>query len=180
MEMQASGWFVEDIQCAACSLAAQFRRQLDSLSFTAAQSRGRLAEADVAETDFRKGQEWIIDLRNGAKEGDRLIDGHVEDIGDIFPFIRDFQGLAIVPAAIASLASDIDGRQEVHLDFEQAVSLAFFASATFDIETEPARFIATDSRGWEAREDIANGVEHAGISGGIAPRCTANGRLVND
>src|SRR6185437_17098917 len=49
-----------------------------------------------------------------------------------------------------------------------------------DIETEPAGVISADARGGQARKQIADGVEHAGVGGGIAARCAANGRLIDD
>src|SRR5262249_37553090 len=104
----------------------------------------------------------------------------VEDIGNVLAFVSDLERFAVVAAPVASFACHIHWWQKVHLDLEQTVALAFLAPAAFHIETESSGFIAPNSRGGKAREQIANGIKHPGIGRRVAPRGASDWRLVND
>jgi hypothetical protein len=119
-------------------------------------------------------------LGTARKKVNRLVHGHVEDVGDVHALEMDFEGFAVVAAAVAGFAGDIDGRQEVHFDFDQAVALAFLATAALDVEAEAAGLVAADFGRGQFGEEIADLVEHAGVGGRIAARGAANGGLVND
>src|SRR5690349_1250542 len=107
MEMQPGCRFVENVERSPGRLPAQFGGQLDTLGLAATQRSARLTQADVAKSYLCQRQERIINLRHCAEKRDRLVHGHVEDIGYILAFISDFEGLTIVPTAIARFASDI-------------------------------------------------------------------------
>src|SRR5690349_12531159 len=89
------------------------------------------------------------------------------------------QRFGIVAAAAANFAGDINVRKKVHFDAAQAVALAGFAAAAFDVEAETARAIAALAGLREHGEKLADGPEDAGIGGGIRTRRAADGRLVN-
>jgi hypothetical protein len=78
-----------------------------------------------------------------AEEARGLLDRHVQHVGDRLALEDDLQRLAVVALALADVAGDVDIRQEVHLDLDDAVALAGLAAATLDIEGETAR---ADSR----------------------------------
>src|SRR4051812_22536815 len=157
--MEAGGGFIEDVEGAAGGFAAEFGGELDPLGFAAAQGGAGLPEADVAETDFSEGEAGFVDLRNGAEKVHGFIHRHVEHVRDVHALVGNLQRLAIVAAAIAGFARDIDGRQEMHLDRDEAVTLAFFAASAFDIKTKTAWAVAANLGGREAREKIADVVK---------------------
>ena len=92
----------------------------------------------------------------------------------------DFEGFAVVAAAVAGFAGDIDRREEVHFDLDEAVALAFLAAAALDVEAEAAGLVAANFGGGQSGEEVADLVEHAGVGGRVAARGAADGRLVND
>src|SRR2546430_12298130 len=58
-------------------------------------------------------------------------------------------------------------------------STLFPYTTLFRSETETSRVVAADLRSWQFREQIANMVEHARVSGRIAARRAANRRLID-
>ena len=148
------------------------------MCFASAQGGGLLSEAKVAQPDLGQRQAGLVNLRHRAEKIHRLINGHRQHVGDVHSFVGDFECFAVVTPAVARLTGNIDRREEVHFDPDQAIALAFLAAAAFDVETEPAGVVTANSRRRELREQIANVVEHAGIGRRIAPRRAANRRLV--
>ena len=145
-EMQAGGRFVEDIDGPAGGPLGQLLGQLDPLGFAAGKGGGRLTELDVAQADIVEGLELVLDPRDVFQELQRLGDGHVEDIGNALPLVVHFEGLPVVARALADLALDIDIRQKVHLDLDDAVAGAGFAAPALDVEGEAARLVAAQLR----------------------------------
>ena len=178
--MQPGGGFVQNVQGATGGFAGEFGGQFHALGFATAQGGGLLAEPQIAQADFGQGLQRIGNLGHGAEEVHALVHGHVEHVGDVLALVGDLKGLAVVTLAVARLAGDIDRRQEVHLDFENAVALAFFAATALDVKAKAAGFVAAHLGGGQPRKEVADVIEHAGVSGGIAARGAADGRLVND
>ena len=98
------------------------RRQLDPLRLAARERRRRLAEADVVEADVVQGAQPAGDLRHVLEELDRVLDRHLEHVGDVLALEPDLERLAVVALAVALLAGDVDVGQEVHLDLDLAVA----------------------------------------------------------
>src|SRR4028119_74496 len=78
----------------------------------------------------------------GGEEAARLLDGHVEDVGDGLALVRGAEGLVVVAAALAHLAWDVDIREEVHLYPDLAVAPARLAPAALHVEREAAGLVA--------------------------------------
>jgi hypothetical protein len=113
--------------------------QLDALRL-AARQRGRLlADLDIAEADALQRFQLVADRRHGLEEVARLLDRHVEHVGDRLVLELHFQRFAVVALALADVAGDVDVRQEVHLDLDDAVALAGLAAPALDVEREAAR-----------------------------------------
>ena len=109
----------------------------------------------------------LADRGDGLEEFLGVFDGHIEHIGDAEALEFNLERLAVIPAAIAFLARDVNIGEEVHLDLDQAVAVAGFAAAPFDIEAEPAGFIAARSGFGQAGEPIADQREAAGVGCGV-------------
>ena len=67
----------------------------------------------------------------------------------------------------------------MHLDLQDAVTLAGFAAAALDVEAEPPRAVAAHLGVLRLGEYGADIVEHAGVGGGVGPGCPADGALVD-
>src|SRR5690606_7401941 len=91
----------------------------------------------------------------------------------------DVERLAVVALTVADVAGDIDIRQEVHLDLDDAVALAGLAAPALDVEGEAARLVAARLRFGKAGEPVADRREGAGIGRRVRARRAADGRLVD-
>src|SRR5258707_9479120 len=89
------------------------------------------------------------------------------------------KGFGIVAAAAADFAGDVHIGKKIHFDAAEAIALAGFAAAAFDVEAETAGAIAAFARFGEHGEQLAYGGEDAGVGGGIGARSAADGGLVD-
>ena len=76
--------------------------------------------------------------------------------------------------AAADFAGDFDVGGEVHFDGFDALALAGFATAAFDVEGEAAHFVAADFGFAGHGEDFSDFVEDAGVGGGIGSWSATN------
>ena len=67
----------------------------------------------------------------------------------------------------------------MHLDLDDAVPLARFASSPFDVERIAPRLVTPHSRFGELRKKIADEGEDAGIGRGIRSRRPSDRRLID-
>ena len=119
------------------------------------------------------------DGRDRGEEVNRLLDRHVQDLGDGPALVVDLQGLPVVPGPVADLTGDVHVRQEVHLDLDRAVTGAVLAATTLDVEGEPARLVAAHLRLRCLGEQPTDVVEDAGVGGRVRPGCPPDRRLVD-
>ena len=144
------------------------RGELDALGFAAGELGAGLAELDVAQADVVERLEHLVDAGEVLEEGQRLLDGHVQHVGDVLAAVVDLQRLGVVARAVADFAVDVDVGQEVHLDALGALALAGFAAAALDVEAESAGLVAADLGLAGLGEDLADLVEDAGVGRGVA------------
>ena len=93
---------------------------------------------------------------DGLEELLRILDRHVEHVGDGVALELHLQRFAVVPLAVAFLAGDVDVGEEVHLDLDQPVALARLAAAALDVEAEAAGLVAARLAFGEAGEPVAD------------------------
>ena len=178
-DMQTGGRLIENIDGLAGRAFGQLGRQLGALRLTAGQRGGGLPQLNVAETDLAHGFQPPRDLRHVGEELTRLIHRHIQHFIDIFAFVAHLERFLVVAAALAHIARHINIRQEVHLDFEQAVTRTRLAAAALDIERETARAVAARLGIRRLGEQIADVVEHTRIGRRVGARRAPDGRLVN-
>ena len=178
-EVEAGGGLVQYVEGLAGGSAGEFLGEFDALGFAAGEGGGLLADLYVAEADFGEHRHLVADGGDGLEEFHRVLDGHVEHVGDAVALELHLQRFAIVARAVADVAGDIDVGEEVHLDLEHAVALAGFAAAALDVEAEAAGLVAARLRFGEAREPVADVGEGAGVGGRVGAGGAADGRLVD-
>src|SRR5690606_26011013 len=115
-----------------------------------------LADLDIAEADLLERRQPVADRRHRLERLDALVHRHVEYVGDRAVAEFDVQRFAIVAFALADVAFDIDVRQEVHFDLDDAVALARLAAAALHVEGEAAGLIAARLRLRQPGEPIAD------------------------
>ena len=102
-----------------------------------------------------------------------------QHVRDGMAAVVDLQRLAVVALAGAHLAGHVDVRQELHLDLEDAVALAVLAATALHVEAEAARAVAPHARLRDAREQLPDGPEQAGVGGRVGARRPADRALVD-
>ena len=179
LEVQAGGGLVEDVDRAPGRALLQLRCELHPLGLTAGERGGRLTHAHVAEADVDQGRQVAGDRRDGREELQRLLDRHVEDLGDGLALVVDLERLAVVAIPLADLAWHVHIGQEVHLDPDRAVTRACLAATALDVEREPSLLVTADLRLRGVGEELADVVEHPGVRRGVAPGGAADRALVD-
>ena len=119
------------------------------------------------------------DLRDLREELQRLLDRHLEHVGDRLALEAHLERLAVVALALARLARDVDVGQEVHLDLDLPVALARLAAAALDVEREPAGLVAAHLRVGRQRVQLADVREQVGVRRRVRARRAADRALVD-
>ena len=114
-----------------------------------------------------------------SKNSGRLLDRHVQHLGDGLALVVHPQRVRVVPGPVAHLARHVHVGQELHLDLDGAVPGARLAPAALDVEREPARLVAAHLGLGGRREQLADVVEHPGVGGRVGPRGPADRPLVH-
>ena len=178
-DMQTGGRLIENIDGLAGRAFGQLGSQLGALRLTAGQRRGGLTQLNIAETDLAHSLQSACDLGHVGEELTCFIYRHIQHFIDIFALVAHLERLLVVAAALAHVTGNVHIRQKVHLDFEQAVTRAGFASAALDIEGETACIVAACLRVRRFGEQIADVVEHPRIGRRVGARRAPDGRLVD-
>ena len=144
--VQSRRRLVEDVERLARAALGELRRELDALRLAARERRRGLPEPDVAEPDIANDLKLACDARHILKKLHRLVDRHVEHLGDGLALVMHFERLAVVARALAYLARDVDVREELHLDLEDAVAAARLTAPALDVEAEPPRLVSAHPR----------------------------------
>src|SRR5205814_8641391 len=142
-------------------------------------SRHRMPMGRVTEPKADKRRNESGDRALVGEELERLLAREVAHLSYVLALERDVERVAVVASALAHLTRDVHIGQEVHLDLDRAVACTRLAAASLDVEREPARLVTTHPRFLGLAEQLADGVEDARVGGGVGPRRTPDGRLVD-
>ena len=170
---------VEDVERPPGRDLAELGGELHALRLAAGERRRRLAERHVVEPDVVQRLQPPADLRDLGEEPQRLLDRHLEHVGDRLALEPHLERLAVVAAALAGLARDVDVGQEVHLDLDLAVALAGLAAAALDVEREAARLVAAHLRVGRERVELADVGEEVGVRRRVRAGRAADRALVD-
>src|SRR5690606_30711259 len=204
VEMQAGGWLVEDEERAALARPREARAggarrragsglrqeagELQPLGLPARQGGYGLAQPQVVEPDVDQRLQSRADLARVAEEPERLADRQFEHVGDrpraepaavgpagvVRPADAYLEDLVAEATAVAVRATQVDVREELHLDVLEAGAAAGRAPAVAGVEAEGAGGVAALARDGRGGEQLAHGVEGADVAGGIAARGLAD------
>src|SRR5215212_8420833 len=134
---------------------------------------------DVAKTDIVQCVKLLINTRLVLEEGERILDGEIENVGDRQSTESHLQCLSIVSLALADVARNVHVRKEVHLDLYETISLARFAAPAFHVEREPARPVSANLRLRHLGEELTNRRKQPCVGRGIRSRSSANRALID-
>src|SRR5829696_3265562 len=178
-EVQPRCRLVQDVQSSSGGSLLQLAGQLDALCLAAGKSRRRLTEAYVSEPHVDQGAQVPGDRRQRGEELQRLLDRHIQDLGNRLALVMNLQSLPVVASAMAYLARHVDIGKEVHFDLDRAVASAVFAATTLHIERETAWLVSANLGLRRLSKQPPYMVEHPGIGGGVGPRRTSDWGLVD-
>ena len=106
----------------------QFGHQFQALGFPSGKSRAGLAKLEVAQTRFREETARGGKAGLSGKELRGLFGGEMKGIVDRFFPIPDGENLLFPAVAVALLATNVRGWEEVHLDADRAGAVAGWAT----------------------------------------------------
>jgi hypothetical protein len=188
-EVQADRGFLEDVEVsrglAALALfvgleaAGELGDELEALGLATGERGAALAEREVAEAGLAHERADVAELVVEIEEVARLLEGHLEDVGDVLALPRDLEGLGVVAAAAAGLAGDEGVGHEVHLDLHAAGAGAGLAASARGVEGETAGCVTADFGLRDGGEELADQVEDAEVGGRRGARRVADWGLVD-
>ena len=114
------------------------------------------------------------------KEGEGLIDRHVQDIRDIFVLVENLQDFRPKSFPFAGLTGDDDILQKLHVEHLKSGSLAGLTAASLGVEGEVAWFEAVPLGFPGAGKEIPDLTEDLDIGGRVGPEALSDGRLVDE
>src|SRR5690348_6611185 len=129
VEMETGGRLVEDIQRTVTRGLRQVRGQLYALRLAAGQRGRRLAQPQVTEADVRQHFQLAHQAPVVRKEGQRLLNGELQDLVNVQAVIPDIQDAALEPRPFAFLAHQFHVGEKLHFDSDGSVTLAILAAA---------------------------------------------------
>ena len=174
-EVQAGGGLVQQVEGPAGALLDQLAGELDALGLAAGEGRRRLAELHVIQPHVVQRLQLPRDQRDVLEVRQRLLDVHLEHLGDRLALVADLEGLVVEAMSLADRASDPEVSQKVHFELCGAVAFAGLAAAAADVETEAAGLEAAGLGLRKLREELADLVEDLDVGGGVGARRTADG-----
>ena len=126
------------------------------------------------------GAKAISDFRRVFKKLQRLGNGQVENLANIFTAVGDFQNFFAETAAVALGTGGIHVGEKLHLDFFITLAAAGFTAPTLDVERKGRRRVAAQARQIGAGEQPPDAVEGFHISRRIGARRGAHRRLIDE
>ena len=138
-----------------------------------------MAEGEVAQAGVGEELEGFLELGVGGEELGGGLDVEIENIADGESVVTDFQGSGIVALAEAAFAIDPGGGEEIHFQFDAAVTLALGTLPFSVVEGRAGGVVAAHAGFGELGEEGADVVEEFDVGGGAGARGFADRRLVD-
>lgn len=138
-----------------------------------------MAEGEVAQAGVGEELEGFLELGVGGEELGGGLDVEIENIADGKSVVTDFEGGGIVALAEAAFAIDPGGGEEIHFQFDAAVTLALGTLPFSVVEGKAGGGIAAHAGFGKLGEEGADVVEEFDVGGGAGARGFADRRLVD-
>ena len=182
VEVKPRGRLVENEKCGNAALQSEIVCQLHALVLAAGEGGAGLPEFDVAESDVLQGAQATDDARLTmfGEELDGAIDGHVQNVVDVHPFIFHLQDVLLETFAVAGFTLQHEVRHELHLHLDRALALALFAASAFGVEGEPGGGHLHLFRQWLCRHEFSDFIVRLDVGDGIGARTAPDGVLVDE
>ena len=141
VEVEACRRFVEDEQCRGVAILCEEVSQFYALVFAAREGRRRLSELYISQTYVLQRFQPLDNAAFGravgfTKEFDGLVDGHLENVVDIFAAVLYFEDFGFESLPVARFAHQSNVGHELHLYCDGAFALALLAASTRRVERE--------------------------------------------
>ena len=134
LKVESGCRLVEYVKRLACVALAQFGSQFHTLAFTSRQRCRGLSELDISQSYVLYGLYLLQYGRHILEELYRLVDGHIQHVGNALALIAHLKRLAVVAFAVTYLARNHHIGQEVHLYGFVTVALARLAATALHVE----------------------------------------------
>src|SRR5699024_512489 len=105
--------------------------------------------------------------RNRLEKFTCIFHGHIEHFINRFSLIFDLKSLTIVTFPVALIAHHIDIGKEMHLHFNETITLTMLTAAAFYVKAKTPRLITSCPCFWRAGKELTNGGKKSGVSSGI-------------
>ncbi len=149
------------------------------MSLPARKGGGWLSQGHITKAHILDGLELALNFGNVFEKFYRIIDRHVQDLSDIFLLVVDFQGFTVIAGAMANFAGNIDIRQEVHLNLDDAITATCLTAAALDIKGETTLLIAPNLGFIGLGKEVADIIKDPCIGGWIGTGCPPDWALVD-
>lgn len=129
----------------------QLGGQLEALRFPARQLGRRLGKPQLAQPGVLQQGEWPLHRRIGGEEAARLMNRHVQHVGDARAAQLQLQGRLVEPRTVAGRAWRVHARHEQQFHRHEALAFAGLAAALRRVERMRTRLdrgvtLPTDER----------------------------------
>ena len=171
--------FIQDIKSPARAAFRQFRRQFNTLRFSAGQGCRRLSETDITEAHILQRLQFMENARYVAEKFTAFIYGHIKDFRNRLTLVLYFEGLPVISCTVTYFARYVYIGKKVHFDADNAVTAAGFTTAALDIEAETPRPVAAYFRFRRLTVKLPYEIKDARIRCRIGTGRTADRRLVD-
>ena len=179
-KMKTRGGFVQHVQRVSnVASPTKFRRQFHPLRFAARKGGGRLTQGEIPQANIAQALGHAQDLGVGFEEAHRVFNGHFQNVGDSLAAVVHFEGLSVVPLALADFAGHLHVGKKMHLDGLHPLALAVFAASAFDIEGKASDLVPPKTGFGGFGEHFSDLVKDAGVGRGVASAGAPDGRLVH-
>src|SRR5262249_13522092 len=108
MKVQPGGGLVEDEQCAGLARFRHMGGEFQTLQLTARKRGQWLAKAHIFKSDRAQGCQRLSDLRRVFEKFQRIDDGEIEYLSDIFSPIANLQNFLTEATAVAFRTGSVD------------------------------------------------------------------------
>src|SRR5262249_28201067 len=143
-EVQTGGGLVEDVQVVLAAFElAELAGELDALGLAAGEDRRGVAQLEIAQAKILQDADLAGDRRLAREKLHALLDGEVEDLGDVLALVLHFQRVLVVTRSLARGAEDLHIGHERQLGRDRAFAAALLAATALDVEAESRRGKAT-------------------------------------